>query len=152
MGRGHAAKGAEEPHPADLAAGTPCWSHGPKFRLLLSEGLLYSASYKPCKIMWGLFQRATPPCKGSSLTHGSYRRLFVEEVAGCRYSLLSCSALAIEAAQPRYCYGANRRASHPVRLAFSGVKEGSSQAHPLVELSWKSKWAVVKTMVPFWVP
>ena len=27
--------------------------------------------------------------------------------------------------QVLYCYGANRKSSHPTRLVFSGVKEGS---------------------------
>eukprot|EP00438_Fugacium_kawagutii_P020459 Skav206764 [mRNA] locus=scaffold167:445456:446674:+ [translate_table: standard] len=43
-----------------------------------------------------------------------------------------------------YCYGANRRAQQPVRLCFSGVKEGSQTHEGLSKQSGYESWEVQK--------
>ncbi|CAJ1366398.1 unnamed protein product [Effrenium voratum] len=48
-----------------------------------------------------------------------------------------------------YCYGANRRATHPVRLVFSGVQEGSQTHAGLSKQSGYESWEVQKLSAPY---
>lgn len=46
--------------------------------------------------------------------------------------------------QVLFCYGANRRASRPVRLCFSGLREGSKTHEGLSKQSGYDAWEVQK--------
>ncbi|CAK9063341.1 unnamed protein product [Durusdinium trenchii] len=51
--------------------------------------------------------------------------------------------------QVLYCYGANRKSSHPTRLVFSGVKEGSKTYEGLSKQSGYESWEVQKLSGPY---